>query len=61
MTLNNGTLSDSKLTLCQLENTLIVDMDVVNDVTCTCQVLLHMWSYDFMTQHYPLNNSEIVW
>ena len=25
----------------------IVDTDVVNDVTSTRQVLLHVWSYDF--------------
>ena len=24
-------------------------------------VLLHVWSYDFMTRHYPLNNSDVMW
>ena len=24
------------------------------------KVLLHMWSYDFMTRHYPLNNSDAI-
>ena len=25
----------------------IVDTDVVNDITCSAKVLLHVWSYDF--------------
>ena len=37
-------------------------------LTCTlsvtlgvlAKVLLHVWSYDFITQHYALNNSNVI-
>ena len=35
----------------------IIDMDVVNDVTCTSQSVLHVWSYD-LSDIYWLTESE---
>ena len=38
----------------------IVDTDVVNDITYTRQMLLHVWSYDFYDMCYTLNNSDVI-
>ena len=40
----------------------VVDTDVVNDVTCTLQVSLHVWSYDFydMTLSTPCDKTVSV-
>lgn len=36
----------------------LVDMDVANDFTHTCQSVISLRTYNFMTWHYSLNNSN---
>ena len=38
----------------------IVDMEVVNDITCTRQCYYTRGRTIFMTRPYPLNNSDVI-
>ena len=34
--------------------------DVVTALHVRAKMLCNVWSYDFMTWHYPLNNSDVI-
>ena len=38
----------------------VVDMDVINDVKCTLQIVFTHVLIVFITQNYPLNNSDVI-